>query len=211
MPAHDRYTVQTIMGNRIRYVVPSFYQRAYVWTLQNQWAELWADIRRKTIELSRARARTTLDPSVQPRVANHFMGAFVVSAVLVYGFYPPRKDVIDGQQRLTTIQILLNAFKHVAAQLFGQADQVVSELDILTHNTSAAGEYQYKVWPTEADHDLFQKIMSGSRDEVMQQLGMGSLKPGTQPKQKANGIDGAYFFFHEEMLWAVESVLRPAA
>src|SRR2546427_1636682 len=57
MPRPDRYTVETIMGNRVRYVVPSFYQRAYVWTLEKQWTDFWADIRRKTIELSCAKAR----------------------------------------------------------------------------------------------------------------------------------------------------------
>jgi hypothetical protein len=187
----DRYTVQAIMGNRVRYVVPSFYQRAYVWTLENQWAELWADIRRKTIELSRA---------ARP-VANHFMGAFVVHSGPAYGFRPPQKDVIDGQQRLTTLQILLISYQHVAAELFGPTDQIVCELETLTQNSNAVGELAYKVWPTEADQDLFRKIMSArSRDEVLAQLGMEPVTPGRPPKQKANGMDGAYFFFHEEIL-----------
>jgi hypothetical protein len=200
MPPGDRYTVETIMGSRVRYVVPSFYQRAYVWTLEKQWVDLWADIRRKTIELADARSKIGSDRSVQLPLANHFMGAFVVNAVPAFGFYPPRKDVIDGQQRLTTIQILLNAFQHVAAQVLGRTDQMVAQLETLTHNTSADREYEYKVWPTEADQDLFRKIMSRSRDEVLQYLGVEPTKPGRQPKQKTSGIDGAYFFFHEEIL-----------
>ncbi len=120
---------------------------------------------------------------------------------LAYGFYPLRKDVIDGQQRLTTLQILLNAFQHVAARLFGATDQIVSELQTLTHNTNATDEYEYKVWPTEADQDLFRKVMSvKSRDEVLQKLGTEPPKPGRQQKPKTSGIDGAYFFFHEEIL-----------
>ncbi|TAJ91952.1 DUF262 domain-containing protein [bacterium] len=200
MPRPDRYTVETIMGNRVRYEVPSFYQRAYVWTLEKQWTDLWADIRRKTDELLCAKAASS-DPSVQQRIANHFMGAFVVNAVPAYGFNPPRKDVIDGQQRLTTLQILLNTFRHVAAQLFGAGDQIVSQLQALTHNTNASGEYEYKILPTEADRGLFQKIMSaGSRDEVFKRLGMEPPKPNGQQKPKPTGMDGAYCFLDEEIL-----------
>jgi hypothetical protein len=201
MPTRDRDTVQAIMGNRLRYVVPSFYQRVYVWTLEKQWEELWADIRRKTVELSSARARAASDPSFQLRIANHFMGALVVSVPPAYGFHPPSKVVIDGQQRLTTLQILLNAFQHVAIHLFGETDKIVSELQVLTHNTNATDEHEYKVWPTEADQELFRKVMSArSRDEVLRNLGLEPPKPGHQQKPKTTGMDGAYFFFHEEIL-----------
>jgi hypothetical protein len=200
MPPRDRYTVQSIMGNRVRYVVPSFYQRTYVWTLEKQWADLWADIRRKTIELSAAKGKAESDPAALQRIANQFMGAFVVNAVPAYGFYPPRKDVIDGQQRLTTIQILLIALRHVAVQLFGGGNQIVSEVQTLTHNGNAVDEYEYKVWPTDADQDLFRKIMSaGSRDEVLAHLGIEPAMSG-QRKTKATGLDGAYLFFSEEIL-----------
>jgi len=193
MPHPDRYTVETIMGSRVRYVVPSFYQRAYVWTLEKQWTDLWSDIRRKTLEVASAP-----DPAVRQRIPNHFMGAFVARAVPAYGFNPPRKDVIDGQQRLTTLQIVLKAFRTVAAELFDPADPIVSQLRTLTENANAEAEYRYKVWPTEADQDLFQKIMSAqSNSEIFERLGI-EPPPLTQ-RTKATGLDGAYLFFHDEI------------
>ena len=198
MPQGNRYNVQAIMGNRVRYCVPSFYQRAYVWTLEKQWADLWEDIRRKAAELLLARDKEVADPSVRQKIANHFMGAFVVNAVTAYGFYPPRKDVIDGQQRLTTVQLLLHAFQHVAARRFGAGDQTVLELQTLTHNSNATDEHEFKVWPTEADQNLLLKLMSAeSKEAVFAKLGIEPSKSGKF--QKSTGLDGAYFYFHDEI------------
>jgi uncharacterized protein with ParB-like and HNH nuclease domain len=201
MPQSERFRIQEIMGNRVRYCVPSFYQRSYVWTLEKQWEDLWADILRKTNELISAENKLKDDPSFKPRIANHFMGAFVVNAVLSYGFNPPRKDVIDGQQRLTTIQLLIHAFSHVAALIFGQDSQLVSQLDVYTRNINAKDEYEFKVWPTEADQALFSKMLkSKSQGEVMQKLGLDTPSIAKNQKQKSTGIDGAYFYFYDEIL-----------
>ncbi|KRC92584.1 hypothetical protein ASE25_04460 [Terrabacter sp. Root85] len=104
-----------------RLVVPLF-QRPYVWTQDEQWEPLWGDIRR-VAELR----------LMQPWVtATHFMGAVVIQAMdNVVGTVQPRA-VIDGQQRLTTLQLFIDAagavfedrgIEHLAAQMEG-----------LTHN-----------------------------------------------------------------------------
>ena len=75
-------------------VVPLF-QRPYVWDEQNQWAPLWQDVRR----LIEARER---DPFGQ---LTHFLGAIVVQAHDMQLGHIPDNNIIDGQQRLTTLQL----------------------------------------------------------------------------------------------------------
>ncbi|BAK36601.1 hypothetical protein MLP_35870 [Microlunatus phosphovorus NM-1] len=79
-------------------VVPLF-QRPYVWEQEEQWAPLWGDIRR----LAEVRLR---DPF---STATHFLGAVVVQAHDGQLGNMQASNIIDGQQRLTTLQVLMDA------------------------------------------------------------------------------------------------------
>ena len=91
-------TVSQAFPERSQYVVPS-YQRNYVWTKEDQWEPLWDDV----LEMTRR---------VLENEANqvpHFLGTIITKLV------PPGQSrlelwsVVDGQQRLTTIQLLIAA------------------------------------------------------------------------------------------------------
>ena len=75
-----------VMGNSLKYKVPRF-QRDYSWQ-EEQWEELWQDV----INLS------------QKETQFHYMGYLVLQSSDNINF-----TVIDGQQRLTTINILILA------------------------------------------------------------------------------------------------------
>nr|WP_255533090.1 DUF262 domain-containing protein [Nocardia sp. XZ_19_231] len=79
-------------------VVPLF-QRPYVWDQVEQWEPLWNDIRR----LTELRLR---DPY---STATHFLGAVVVQAQDGQLGSLQVSNIIDGQQRLTTLQLLMDA------------------------------------------------------------------------------------------------------
>ena len=79
-------------------VVPLF-QRPFVWDEEEQWGPLWSDIRR----LTETRLR---DPMSN---ATHFLGAIVVQAHESQIGALPGNNIIDGQQRLTTLQLLMDA------------------------------------------------------------------------------------------------------
>jgi hypothetical protein len=102
-------------------VVPLF-QRPYVWNEENQWVPLWQDVRRM--------AELRLDNPMS--TATHFLGAVVLQAQdNQTGTFRPRL-VIDGQQRLTTLQLLMDA---TAAVLESRAqDNLARRLEELTHN-----------------------------------------------------------------------------
>ena len=90
------------------YIVPK-YQRLYVWDERDQWAPLWEDVTNL--------AKRLLDHAVQngkqeicaTAVESHFFGALVLKSS---GYTPQmvtQWKVIDGQQRLTTMQLMMAA------------------------------------------------------------------------------------------------------
>lgn len=80
-------TFRKLMGNGLTYRIPRF-QRDYSWT-EEEWEDLWLDI------------LGTAKPDGEPA---HYMGYLVLQSDNDKTF-----DVIDGQQRLTTLSILILA------------------------------------------------------------------------------------------------------
>src|SRR5262245_6698839 len=85
----------------MRLEVPLF-QRQYVWTRENQWEPLWEDIATKFRDFLEGRKDNT--PA-------HFLGAMVVDQKQTPVTHVEKRQVIDGQQRLTTLQIFLAALR----------------------------------------------------------------------------------------------------
>jgi uncharacterized protein with ParB-like and HNH nuclease domain len=79
-------------------VVPLF-QRPYVWDEQEQWQPLWQDVRR----LTEVRLREPYSS------LTHLLGAVVLQAHEGQQGNVPSSNIIDGQQRLTTLQLLMDA------------------------------------------------------------------------------------------------------
>ena len=92
-------TPQLVFMQPQRLTVPLF-QRPYVWNLENQWAPLWRDVERLT-------NRLLVDPGVKHQ--SHFLGAVVLQQLQNPVGSLQTRTVIDGQQRLTTLQLLLDA------------------------------------------------------------------------------------------------------
>jgi len=77
--------------------------------------------------------------------------------------------VVDGQQRLTTVQLLLKAVQGVFEEV--AANNAAMRLEVLVENPAAYRDNNpdatFKVWPTTADQATFRGAMSG--DQVDQQ------------------------------------------
>lgn len=80
-------TYRKLMGNGLTYRIPRF-QRDYSWT-EDEWEDLWVDI------------LGTIKPDGEPA---HYMGYLVLQSNDDKTF-----DVIDGQQRLTTLSLIVLA------------------------------------------------------------------------------------------------------
>lgn len=90
-------SVKSLFNGPISYRIPPF-QRPYCWNLERQWEPLWEDIKRLA-------ERHGSDDAVTP----HFMGAIVLQPLSSSTGEVTKRFVIDGQQRLVTIQLLLKA------------------------------------------------------------------------------------------------------
>ena len=132
------------------FVIPLF-QRPYVWKEDEQWEPLWKDIRRV--------AELRIDePHLDPQ---HFLGAVVLQAHDPGSNRLTTWNVIDGQQRLTTLQLLMDATSAVLTQ--AGFERFASQLETLTHNSEnfvAEGDSRLKVRHLNNDHAAFDEVMT---------------------------------------------------
>src|SRR4051795_9778168 len=113
----DALNPRDLFDGKVQFGIPSF-QRPYVWNEEDQWAPLWADIRRVALRLMAAGD----DPDALDGVSAHFLGAVVLKEISAHAGDVTRHAVIDGQQRMTTLQILLDA-AHAAVADLGYEEQ----------------------------------------------------------------------------------------
>lgn len=99
MKSIDRRFTELIEGNK-QFVIPVF-QRDYSWKAKEHCARLWRDV---------IRAGRSLTPD------QHFLGAIVCIPAADHAMSFPRSLVIDGQQRLTTLMLLLTAVRDFVRQ-----------------------------------------------------------------------------------------------
>lgn len=85
----------------IQYVIPPF-QRRYVWSQEGQWEPLWDDVEELANSLKE-----------EKKTERHFMGAIVLKQQSTATGTMELRTVVDGQQRLTTIQLLIDAVQEV--------------------------------------------------------------------------------------------------
>ena len=90
------------------YVVPA-YQRLYVWNQEDQWEPLWSDVHEIADEILRHPTASNSPDIASNGVEEHFLGAVVLKISGTTPELASQYRVIDGQQRLTTLQILIAA------------------------------------------------------------------------------------------------------
>ena len=143
-------TPQMVFMQPQRLIVPLF-QRPYVWNEESQWAPLWDDV-------TRLAGRLLAEPD--GKHYPHFLGAVVLQQVQNQTGSMQERTVIDGQQRLTTLQILLDAL-HAELDSVG-ATQQAKRVHALVVNDEAFWDHpedQFKVWPTNRDRPAFNEVM----------------------------------------------------
>ena len=157
---------QKLLDGKIQYVVP-LYQRTYSWE-EDQWEQLWDDL---------------LEVYAMAVPKNHFIGSVVTQQI---PNQPPesvsRYTLIDGQQRMTTLFILLG----VISQQAGMEPESWKRLAAEIQNTCLINEFndgdeRVKLMPTQRDRPAFDSLVTG-----------GASAAGTQ-------IDRARSYFLEKL------------
>lgn len=187
--------VQKIFASRIQYRVP-LYQRAYVWNRTNQWERLWSDIEDK------AEARIQGEKSVP-----HFMGAAVLEPQSRQGglMGVEKIHIIDGQQRMTTLQYVLASLSMVLRK---DGHEVLCRLvDKCRWNddpdTMRDRDVEpFKLWPTFRDRSPFVAALTASTTEALQELFPDSFTKNLQLRKV--GVDHppaleAIWFFQDQV------------
>ena len=102
-------------------------------------------------------------PNVTIRYNSHFLGAVVLQQRQTAASEIETRIVVDGQQRLTTLQLLLDAVQEVFEQSgYDLPARRMSSLVLNSDEVYWGGNaaYAFKVWPTIYDQEPFRHAMS---------------------------------------------------
>lgn len=145
----------------VRYTIPEF-QRPYVWTQDNQWEPLWNDVRNVAEEYLEELERSENDSvKAQQQIKPHFLGAVVLQQVPTPARDIEQREVIDGQQRVTTLQLMLDAIQVICEEL-GLRPPATRLSKLVTNDKDLVvdeSHHIFKLWPTRTDRDAFRHAM----------------------------------------------------
>ncbi|MFI7190654.1 DUF262 domain-containing protein [Nocardia nova] len=147
--AAQETSLQKILEGTSQYLVP-LYQRPYQWGLDN-FKELWRDV----TQLAEDRAEDV--------ETTHFIGSVVLAPVpgSVAGSIT-RYLVVDGQQRLTTLTLLLAAIRDHLRELDKEARRDTDRIhNQLLTNQYEDDPYRLKLLPTQMDRASYAAVIDG--------------------------------------------------
>lgn len=180
----DAYEVTKVLGYDRQLFAPLF-QRPYVWKKSEQWEPLWNDIRR----LAERLLSCNTDKDTQ-KVKPHFFGAVVLDQFRVPVGKPDARSIIDGQQRLTTLELLLVAFRD-RLRTDGKYDKQARKLERLLFNEDMDDDAdRYKVLPTNIDRAPYKAVMDAGSPAALHEMAEAK-----KVDEEARVIE-AYFYFH---------------
>lgn len=156
--------LQPMLEGTKQYLVPLF-QRPYSWDTK-EWKILWRDL----VELSEVS---------DPRP--HFIGSIVTMPTVSVPEGVSKYLLIGGQQRLTTIFVLLALLRDLAKN--GNQPQLAEEINnTLLVNPYKLGQDRFKLQPTQGDRETFCSIIDS-----------------TPQPERPSQVYAAYKFFEREM------------
>lgn len=147
--------LQLMLEGTKQYVVPLF-QRPYSWE-EDEWEALWGDI---------------MDIYDLPDPREHFIGAVVTLPLESTPAGVSKFTLIDGQQRMTTLLILLSVIRDLCREALQSAGtdegtrtqyaKLPDEIDAnYLLNQFHEGVERYRLMPTQLDRDDFELVITG--------------------------------------------------
>lgn len=178
-----------LFESKMQLEVPLF-QRQYVWTREKHWEPLWEDIARKFGDYLGDRKESPV----------HFLGAMVLDQKQTPATQVGKRQVIDGQQRLTTFQIFLAAFRDFCRE-HGCGD-LASECTKFTLNEGRMASPdvdKFKVWPTQLDRAQFSDVITAGSPSELEKRHPLRRRPYARNFDPRPRMVEAYFFFYEQL------------
>lgn len=146
MDAHKLWMLRDFIGtNKVLFRIP-VYQRNYDWSESN--------------------CNRLLDDiyTIMESGEKHFLGTIVFMAARSGGFTLQEYVIIDGQQRLTTLMLILKALSVVAEE---HGDDCYHEIEeSYLHNKYCDEEFKVKLKPIKSDNNQFLLLLNGKLDDM---------------------------------------------
>lgn len=146
MDAHKLWMLRDFIGtNKVLFRIP-VYQRNYDWSESN--------------------CNRLLDDiyTIMESGEKHFLGTIVFMAAKSGGFTLQEYVIIDGQQRLTTLMLILKALSVVAEECGDDCYHEIEESYL--HNKYCDEEFKVKLKPIKSDNNQFLLLLSGKLDDM---------------------------------------------
>ena len=157
------YPLQEILKPERRYIIPTF-QRDYEWTRDEQWQLLFDDLASTADRLLEARAAippgSVLSASKEQSVSPHFLGAIVCASLPFPTGGVALRSVIDGQQRLTTMQLLVRGLLDVLIETGSDRTKSVRRMLRNPSDVVEKPEEVHKLWPRRRDREIWPVAMN---------------------------------------------------
>ncbi len=191
----DVYTIEKVLADPRCYLIP-IYQRNYAWTIEFI-ESFWEDT-------------TSKAEVIQQEIVDfsHYLGALIIE--LIADNPPiaktPRVHIVDGQQRLTSILLLLIAIREVAIK-YDLTEVQNSVENYLTNKPKSKDKdistVRFKLVPTISDRKMFHYFIDNRFEAIKEKYSeMFSTKKSFQNSPK---LLQAYDFFYWEVLEFVKN------
>lgn len=158
----------TFMGNEGIIKIP-FFQRGYIWKIEN-WDELLLDLSNNN--------------------KNHFLGSIILKQQRAASGEPKEVLVIDGQQRLTTLSILIKALYDSFSTGTKENSKIAVRNYLFFRKNQTDKDYLIKIQHSQIDSESYGKVIRSGIDDN---------KVLSIPKENPNRIFGCYSYFFDEL------------
>jgi Protein of unknown function DUF262/Protein of unknown function (DUF1524) len=156
------YALRQILSLERRFVIPTF-QRDYEWTRDGQWQLLFDDLEQVAERLRASRQRAEKQGQEPSRADNsvgpHFLGAIVLDQIPTPAGGLDVRAVVDGQQRLTTMHLLLRGMLDALADVKSTRAPSVRRLLENPEDVVGNADERHKLWPRKHDRDAWRTVM----------------------------------------------------
>lgn len=163
----ESQSLKRIFQGAMRYTVP-LYQRPYVWRHaeddpeKDRLGPFWEDVKQTVDRLVEHEQllEAAGDPDKLAPMTPHFFGAVVIDEPEKVSGGVVAHEVIDGQQRLTTAQLLIAAAAR-ACESAGRPKHAsrLARLWVQDEDVDASGDERFKLTPTRYDRKAFAAIV----------------------------------------------------
>lgn len=174
----------SFLNGSSQYIIP-FFQRSYVWKVDN-WSELWENIIEEYEEM-------VVNNNLK---SEHFIGTIIIKQMLSSQVGATEYELIDGQQRMTTISLLLKAFHDATPE-----DSAKTWINKFLTFEDSYGNEKIRIQHSKVDSEYFQSIIQdkNNNEELWNKFKGLKLEEVEKKLENENRIVGGYIYYRHKI------------